>query len=96
MHVIDVVVTTDIDALVFGARAMMALYVILSSFLEALLTCLSFDSPNKKKDKGEVALYTSENIFISPDVSLTRGGLLLTALLAGGDYHKVCLPLVNL
>lgn len=37
-----------------------------------------------------MALYTSENIFITPDVALTRGGLLLIALLAGGDYHEVC------
>ncbi|KAJ6452713.1 hypothetical protein C8R47DRAFT_1229291 [Mycena vitilis] len=69
MAVVDVVVTPDLDALVFGARALMTF-------------------PNKKKDKDEITLYTSENIFVTPDVSLTRGGLLLVALLSGGDQHK--------
>ncbi|KAJ7813796.1 PIN domain-like protein [Mycena olivaceomarginata] len=67
MGVIDVVVTTDTDALIFGAKNLMILY---------------------KKDNDQMALYTSENIFITPDVALTRGGLLLIALLAGGDYHE--------
>ncbi|KAJ6448836.1 PIN domain-like protein [Mycena sanguinolenta] len=70
LKIVDVVVTTDVDALVFGATAMMALHALI------------------KKDKGEITLYTSENIFITPDVSLTRGGLLLIALLVGGDYDE--------
>ncbi|KAJ7439712.1 PIN domain-like protein, partial [Mycena galericulata] len=45
--------------------------------------------PKKKEDAKNVNLYTLENLFINPDVSLTRGGFLLIALLAGGDYHKV-------
>ncbi|KAJ7897103.1 PIN domain-like protein [Mycena olivaceomarginata] len=69
MGVIDIVVTTDTDALIFGAKNLMIF-------------------PNKKKDNDQMALYTSENIFITPDVALTRGGLLLIALLAGGDYHE--------
>ncbi|KAJ7698243.1 hypothetical protein B0H14DRAFT_2649516 [Mycena olivaceomarginata] len=32
--------------------------------------------------------YTAENIFVTPTVSLTRGGLLLIALLSGGDYDE--------
>ncbi|KAJ7606586.1 PIN domain-like protein [Mycena polygramma] len=46
-----------------------------------------FTIPNKKLDGNHATLYTLENFFVSPDVSLTRGGLLLVALLAGGDYH---------
>ncbi|KAJ7847602.1 PIN domain-like protein [Mycena olivaceomarginata] len=68
LSIIDLVITTDIDALIFGARTLMIF-------------------PNKRKDKNQITLYTTENIFSTPGVSLTRGGLLLLALLAGGDYH---------
>jgi len=34
-------------------------------------------------------VYTAEAIRTHPDVRLTRGGLILIALLAGGDYDKV-------
>jgi hypothetical protein len=46
-------------------------------------------SPQKAKDGNKVAMYTAENLFITPSVSLTRGGLLLVAFLSGGDYHQV-------
>ncbi|KAJ7798867.1 PIN domain-like protein [Mycena olivaceomarginata] len=44
--------------------------------------------PNKKTDGENITLYSLENIFITPSVSLTRGGLLLVALLSGGDYDE--------
>ncbi|KAJ6545135.1 PIN domain-like protein, partial [Mycena sp. CBHHK59/15] len=44
--------------------------------------------PQKKVDGKNITLYTAENIFITPGVSITRGGLLLIALLVGGDYNK--------
>ncbi|KAJ7187686.1 PIN domain-like protein [Mycena pura] len=66
---IDAVMTTDVDALLFGAQAIVI-------------------PPNKKKDGGNVTVYTSERVFITPTVSLSRGGLLFVALLAGGDYNK--------
>jgi Holliday junction resolvase YEN1 len=46
-------------------------------------------SPQKKADGNNVTVYSSEKLFINPSISLTRGGILLIALLAGGDYHKV-------
>ncbi|KAJ7204476.1 PIN domain-like protein [Mycena pura] len=67
--IIDAVMTTDVDVLLFGAQAIVI-------------------PPNKKKDGGNVTVYTSERVFITPTVSLSRGGLLLVALLAGGDYDK--------
>ncbi|KAF8151120.1 PIN domain-like protein, partial [Mycena galopus ATCC 62051] len=45
--------------------------------------------PKKKDDRHNVMVYTAENIFITPTVSLTREGILLIALLSGGDYDKV-------
>ncbi|KAF8209790.1 PIN domain-like protein [Mycena galopus ATCC 62051] len=44
--------------------------------------------PKKKDDRHNVMVYTAENIFVTPTVSLTRGGILLIALLSGGDYDK--------
>ncbi|KAJ7804654.1 PIN domain-like protein [Mycena olivaceomarginata] len=44
--------------------------------------------PKKKDDHHNVTVYTAENIFVTPTVSLTRGGLLLIALLSGGDYDE--------
>ncbi|KAJ7795364.1 PIN domain-like protein [Mycena olivaceomarginata] len=41
-----------------------------------------------KDDHHNVTVYTAENIFVTPTVSLTRGGLLLIALLSGGDYDE--------
>ncbi|KAK7027088.1 hypothetical protein R3P38DRAFT_2400333, partial [Favolaschia claudopus] len=49
--------------------------------------------PNKKRDGKNVRLYTAERILTTPGVGLTRGGILLVALLAGGDYSPVrCAP----
>ncbi|KAF7369882.1 hypothetical protein MSAN_00617500 [Mycena sanguinolenta] len=45
-------------------------------------------TPKKKYNGNNVTLYTTEKMFITPDVSLTRGGILLIALLSGGDYDK--------
>ncbi|KAK7002089.1 PIN domain-like protein, partial [Favolaschia claudopus] len=47
-------------------------------------------TPKKKTDGDNIAVYTLENLFITPSVGLTRGGLLLFALLAGGDYDPGC------
>ncbi|KAJ7501416.1 hypothetical protein B0H11DRAFT_2224795 [Mycena galericulata] len=69
LGIIDIVMTTDIDALIFGAKTLMI-------------------PPNKKNDKDEITVYHSSLIFITPGVCLSRGGLLLIALLAGGDYHQ--------
>ncbi|KAK7015722.1 PIN domain-like protein, partial [Favolaschia claudopus] len=39
-----------------------------------------------KRDGDNIKLYRSEKIFATPSVGLTRGGILLFALLPGGDY----------
>ncbi|KAJ7717856.1 hypothetical protein B0H16DRAFT_1700815 [Mycena metata] len=44
--------------------------------------------PPRKKTNNQIIAYFASHIFISPDVGLSRGGLLLLALLVGGDYHK--------
>jgi hypothetical protein len=42
-----------------------------------------------KASKSHIMVYTAEAIRTHPEVRLTRGGLILIALLAGGDYDKV-------
>jgi holliday junction resolvase GEN1/YEN1 len=51
--------------------------------------CL-IDSPDVKKDGDNVNIYTLDAIQNTPGVSLTRGGMMLIALLSGGDYNEVC------
>lgn len=46
-----------------------------------------------KKDAHHVTLYTAEAVKDNTEIALTRGGLVLFALLSGGDYHKVWLAL---
>ncbi|KAJ7272662.1 PIN domain-like protein, partial [Mycena haematopus] len=43
-----------------------------------------------KSDKDEITVYTSESI--QNNIGLTRGGILLLAILGGGDYDLVGLP----
>lgn len=42
-----------------------------------------------KTDKYHSMLYTADDIRNDPTVALTRSGMILFALLSGGDYHKV-------
>ncbi|EDR16161.1 uncharacterized protein LACBIDRAFT_321397 [Laccaria bicolor S238N-H82] len=70
LGIIDIVITDDSDALVFGATCVMR-------------------NPNLKKDNDNVALYTSEGIRTTAGVHVTQGGMLLIAILCGGDYDKV-------
>ncbi|KAJ7741437.1 hypothetical protein DFH07DRAFT_964993 [Mycena maculata] len=44
--------------------------------------------PQKKTDGPNITIYTSEDLFTNPSISLTRGGMLLIALLCGGDYDE--------
>ncbi|KAF8232507.1 hypothetical protein L208DRAFT_1377624 [Tricholoma matsutake] len=46
---------------------------------------------NMKMDSNMVAIYTAKSISEHPDVSLTEGGMILFALLAGGDYDQLAL-----
>ncbi|KAJ7205194.1 PIN domain-like protein [Mycena pura] len=45
-----------------------------------------------KKNKDEITVYTSENLQSNSHVGLTTGGILLLAILAGGDYDTAGLP----
>ncbi|KAJ7028163.1 PIN domain-like protein [Mycena alexandri] len=45
-----------------------------------------------KKNKDEITLYTADALKNNSDVGLTLGGILLVALLKGGDYDTVGLP----
>jgi Holliday junction resolvase YEN1 len=44
-----------------------------------------------KDDGNHVVIYKSED-FQRPDITLTQGGLILIAILSGGDYHQAGLP----
>jgi hypothetical protein len=54
---------------------------------------LSFDI---KKDGDNVTVFTETAIQTKREVQLTQGGMLLMALLAGGDYNTVCVALMLL
>lgn len=43
-----------------------------------------------KASKDHVMIFTADAIHSHPEVGLTRGGLILFALLSGGDYDQVC------
>ena len=42
-----------------------------------------------KASKHHVMLYSADKVRNHPDIGMSRGGLVLFALLAGGDYDKV-------
>ena len=48
----------------------------------------SLPSPNVKRDGDKVALYMAASLAEHASVSLTEGGMLLFALLVGGDYNQ--------
>ncbi|KII92167.1 hypothetical protein PLICRDRAFT_172297 [Plicaturopsis crispa FD-325 SS-3] len=80
--VIDAVMTDDIDALVFGA-----LTVIRNPSLALTGNkCNPALDANGKASKHHVMVFTADNVRNHPEVSLTRGGMILFALLSGGDY----------
>jgi Holliday junction resolvase YEN1 len=45
---------------------------------------------DEKTDKLHTMLYYVTDLKNHPEIGLTRGGMILFALLAGGDYHPVC------
>ena len=46
-------------------------------------------SYSAKGNENAVKVYTSQSIAGTPNVSLSRGGMILIALLSGRDYHPV-------
>lgn len=86
---IDAVLSDDGDTLMFGAVA-----VIRKCVSHVLIVALDIDRPysssSRKEDGDVVAIYRTSAIQENPAVQMTRGGMVLLAVLAGGDYHKVC------
>ncbi|KAL0956100.1 hypothetical protein HGRIS_002268 [Hohenbuehelia grisea] len=81
--VIDAVLTDDVDALIFGAKVLIK---------NAGVTLSGNKSKpaldqNGKISKYHVMMFSDDEIKNNPDVQLTRGGLILIAMLSGGDYH---------
>ncbi|RDB28015.1 Flap endonuclease GEN 1 [Hypsizygus marmoreus] len=88
LGIIDAIFTDDSDTLVFGGeciirRSLLSFQLFLLSFMGKLAL---FSRPWKSTESDHVILYTADSIEYSNGVKLTRGGLLLFALLAGGDY----------
>ncbi|KAH9485284.1 Flap endonuclease GEN-like protein 1 [Psilocybe cubensis] len=81
---IDAVMTDDCDAFLFGARTIIKN---ISSRLSGNKNNLAKNSKDKV-DKFHTMIYQADDIENDPSTSLSRGDLILFALLAGGDYHK--------
>ena len=86
---IDVILTEDSDAFVFGARSVIREYVRHLHPSNGKKTN-DFCSSTYTDNKGWCDMYTADRIQTTDTVRLTQGGLLLLALFCGGDYDKVC------
>lgn len=81
---IDAIMSDDCDVFIFGA----------CTVIKNMSVKLSGNRNNpalnleNKKDAHHVMLYTAEAVKDNTEIALTRGGLVLFALLSGGDYHK--------
>ncbi|KAH9894731.1 hypothetical protein C8Q73DRAFT_691273 [Cubamyces lactineus] len=81
---IDAIVSDDVDTFLFGARMI----------LKNLSITLSGNKNNPalnlagKKSEWHAHVYTAEAIKSNPQVKLTRYGMILIALLSGGDYDS--------
>lgn len=80
---IDGILTDDGDVALFGARRILRRFVQVYSSGYIILTT---DRMNKDK-QDEITVYSSESL--QKTLGLTRGGLLLLAILGGGDYDTV-------
>ncbi|KAJ7792482.1 PIN domain-like protein [Mycena olivaceomarginata] len=83
---IDAVLTDDEDTALFGAPR---IFESLSSPFIVILSLLMYVFRLNKKNKDEITVYTSEALQNNPDIRLTNGGILLLAVLNGGDYDTV-------
>ncbi|THU92313.1 PIN domain-like protein, partial [Dendrothele bispora CBS 962.96] len=70
---IDAVLTDDSDALLFGARLVIRRWVYF---------------PHIRRDPDSIATYYTDNFAQDPDKPIMHGGMLLFAILQGGDYSK--------
>lgn len=102
--VVDAIMTDDVDALIFGATTVVRKYVMsISLRTVVLINVISLSvggslTGNKsnpalrkdgKKGKDHTMLFTADAVRNNPAIQLSRGGMVLFALLVGGDYDKV-------
>lgn len=102
IKVIDAVMTDDVDALLFGAQIVIRKYVrIHKAPVQPHLTYFHSSgakltgnqkSPAQdaqgKTSEHHVRLFVADRIESDHNVQMTRGGMILFALLAGGDYDN--------
>ncbi|KAH9830729.1 PIN domain-like protein, partial [Rhodofomes roseus] len=84
VSVIDAVLTDDVDTLIFGAKTIMR---------NASLNLTGnranpATNANGKRSEYHVMTFSSESIRTHPDIQMSRGGLILFALVSGGDYDN--------
>ena len=85
----DAVLTSDSDTFLFGARYVIQrqvpmAYFVTFNILDTLYSTTIAQSPSN--DKEDFLAYSADAIENVDEVGLTRGGLLLFALLSGEDY----------
>jgi len=83
--VIDAVLSDDVDCFLFGART------VIRNSSSTLSGNKKHGAKNSEgKDDGQhVNIYRLEDLKSNGSVNLTEGGLILIALLRGGDYDQV-------
>ena len=59
------------------------------SLSETLTMLIGSRHRQNAKESSEINIYTADQIQSTPSVSLTHGGILLIALLSGGDFDQV-------
>lgn len=79
VHAIDGVLSDDVDNFLFGATLVIRNA---SATLTGNAVAGPLPTPN------HTTVFAARAIEAHADVGLTRGGMILCALLAGGDYHK--------
>jgi Holliday junction resolvase YEN1 len=82
---IDAILTDDGDVALFGARRIIRKWVILFQLTYLFLTVFRLN----KNDRDEITVYTSAALQSTAGVGLTQGGILLIAIMSGGDYDTV-------
>ncbi|EMD33019.1 hypothetical protein CERSUDRAFT_19080, partial [Gelatoporia subvermispora B] len=83
--VIDAVLSDDVDTLLFGAPMVVRNPSITLSGNRGH----SLKNAAGRDDGNHVATYKASDLAKHPQVELTQGGMLLFAILCGGDYHQV-------
>ncbi|CAO1626541.1 unnamed protein product [Sympodiomycopsis kandeliae] len=81
-NLIDGVLSDDVDSLVFGAKAIMR------NWSQTLAGSKPAATSSSAEDHGDnsVTIYKASHIEFLPDLGIEGDGLILVALLAGGDY----------